>query len=56
MATAGHNVATGENIQNPEEPGLGAEYGYPRDQIKGQGGVANVEVSADVADRFEAAK
>ena len=55
MATAGHNQATG-NVTHVPDQGQGAEYGFPKHQIKGHGGEAKVEVNADVADRFEAAK
>lgn len=55
MATAGFNLHTG-----PEPPvsnqAQGAEYGLPDTQIKGEGGAVRVQVPADLADRFEAAK
>ena len=55
MSTAGHNIANPDNL-HPTAPGEGAGHGFPADQIKGTGGRAEVQVSASVADRFEAAK
>lgn len=55
MATAGHNAPQGD-LTAVKNQGQGAEYGLPAHQVKGEGGSARVQVSADVADRFEAAK
>lgn len=55
MASAGHNEAYGDITHVPNQ-GQGAEYGFPKNQIKGKGGEGTVEVNADVAERFEAAK
>jgi hypothetical protein len=41
-------------VQVPDQ-GQGAEYGLPKNQIKGEGGAIRVEVPAAVADRFNAA-
>lgn len=35
---------------------VGTEYGVPSTAVQARGGEAQVKVSADVADRFEAAK
>ena len=37
-------------------PGVGVEYGVPPDAVEAEGGSVQVQVPADVADRFEAAK
>lgn len=55
MATAGMNVSTNPEEEVPHQA-QGAEHGLPKDQIKGEGGTARVQVAADVAERFEAAK
>jgi hypothetical protein len=44
-----------ESQQVPEQ-GQGAEYGFPKNQIKATEGRTEVEVPASVAERFEAAK
>jgi hypothetical protein len=54
MASAGHNIAP--ESQAVENQGQGAEYGFPKNQIKGEGGRTEIQVPASVADRFEAAK
>jgi hypothetical protein len=50
MATAGHNIAP-ESQKVPDQA-QGAEYGFPKNQIK----AGEVQVPASVAERFEAAK
>jgi len=55
MATSGHSAPQG-NVTPVRNQAQGAEYGFPKNQVKGEGGSARVQVSADVADRFEAAK
>lgn len=54
MASAGHNIAPeGQKVPNQAQ---GAEYGFPKNQIKGHEGGTEITVPASVADRFEAAK
>lgn len=55
MATSGLNVSANPAEEVPAQA-QGAEHGFPPDQIKGECGTAKVHVSANVADRFEAAK
>lgn len=55
MATAGMNVSANPTEEVPDQA-QGAEHGLPPSQIKGEGGTAHVQVSSDVAERFEAAK
>ena len=54
MATAGHNIAP--ESQSVPDQGQGAEYGFPKNQVKSNEGRTEIEVPASVADRFEAAK
>jgi len=46
---------TPESQQVPGQS-QGAEYGFPKNQVKAEKGKTEIEVPASVADRFEAAK
>lgn len=52
MASAGLNI--GSKNTAVKEQAQGAEYGFPKSQVKADaGGVTRVQVPAHVADRFE---